>query len=237
MLATMIRLAPLFLVVATPAVAAERTFAIASFDRIRVEGPYNVRLATGGTPMARASASADVLEALDIDVQGSLLVVRKRAAAGDLRSTARDVPTVITLRTPRLMSAMMSGGGSLAITGKIQAERVDMSLNGSGSLSATGIDAGQLVAVRIGTGSMMLGGRAAKVRLVTSGAGGIEAGGLLADDLNVRSDGTGATIAAARYTADIGASGIGSVTVRGSAACKVRASGGAPVTCGRPTQN
>lgn len=229
----MIRFAPLLLLAATPALAAERGFAITSFERIRVEGPFDVRLATGQPPSARATGSADALDALDIAVQGNTLVVRNRAAATSTRPTPRTAITVVTLGTPRLTSATVFGGGSLAVTGKVQSQRVDMSINGSGSLSVTGVDADQLIATVIGTGSMTLGGRAAKVRLLTSGAGGIAADRLLADDLTVRVEGTGATSAAARYTADVTTTGIGGVTVLGTPACTVKALAGGPIRCGR----
>ena len=100
-------------------------------------------------------------------------------------------------------------------------------------MTLTGADADQLIATVIGSGSMTLGGRAAKVRLLTSGAGGIAADRLLADDLTVRVEGTGATSAAARYTANVTTAGIGGVTVLGTPACTVKSLAGGPIQCGR----
>lgn len=233
MLARMIRLIPLLLLTATPALAADRSFAIPSFERIRVEGPFDVRLATGRAPAASATGDSDALYALDVDVQGTTLVVRNRAIAATTRPKARTVPTIVTLATPRLGAATVFGGGTLAITGKVTGQRVDVSVSGSGSLSAAGIEADQLLATIIGTGAMTLGGRAGKARLLASGAGGIDAGKLIADDLTVQVDGSGATTAAARYTANVTTAGIGGVTVLGTPACVVKSVAGGPIKCGR----
>ena len=60
-----------------PADAATRNFGVSGFDRIRVDGPFRVKLATGVAPFATATAnSAGALDGLAIDVQGRTLVVR-----------------------------------------------------------------------------------------------------------------------------------------------------------------
>ena len=63
------------LLAAAPADAATRNFAITSFDRVRIDGPYKVQLATGIAPFASATGSAQALDGLAVDVQGRTLVV------------------------------------------------------------------------------------------------------------------------------------------------------------------
>ena len=46
------------LTAALPAAAAERSYTLTSFDRIRVEGPFAVDLVTNRSPFARATGSA-----------------------------------------------------------------------------------------------------------------------------------------------------------------------------------
>ena len=41
----------------SPATAASRNFGITAFEKVRIEGPYKVRLATGVAPFASASGS------------------------------------------------------------------------------------------------------------------------------------------------------------------------------------
>jgi hypothetical protein len=60
----------------------------------------------------------------------------------------------------------------------------------------------------------------------------MEAGGLVADDLTVRTDGNGEMTAQARYTATIASAGVGSVTIYGKPTCTIRGNANGPVNCG-----
>ena len=55
------------LAASVPASAAERNFTVTGFDRIRIDGPYRVRLTTGVAPFAKASGSAAALQGVSID--------------------------------------------------------------------------------------------------------------------------------------------------------------------------
>lgn len=219
------------LLLAAPAHAAERSFGISGFERIRVEGPYAVTLTTGRAPAARASGDPRALDDIDIHVDGTSLVVRTRPNdGGPRRATA---PVAVVLATHDLRTASVLGGGALTISGAVAGQRVDLAVNGSGMLRVAGLAADQLNVTLIGTGSVTLGGRAARARLVASGAGTIAATALNVDDLIVRLDGTGQAEVSARRTADVATTGIGGVTVRGTPACTVRATGGGPIVCGK----
>lgn len=232
----MIRLLPALalLLVSSPASAAERTYAIGSFDRIRVQGPFEVRLATGKSPGARAEGVSRATEGLDIRVEGTTLIIRagmngwgEQAVAG-----AQGAP-VIRVSTPSIRGATVIGGGRLAIEGAVKGQRIDLSLTGSGSLNVGELNADQLNATLLGSGGMTLGGHAARARLLSSGSGGIDAAPLSADDLTIRLDGTGEMRATARFTANVTTTGIGAVTVYGDPACTVKAMAGGPVSCGK----
>ena len=75
-------LAALLAVFAQPAFAATRNFTVTSFDRIRVEAPYQVTLATNRSPFARAEGTATALDAVDLRVEGRTLILRQRRNAG-----------------------------------------------------------------------------------------------------------------------------------------------------------
>ena len=63
---------------AAPAGAAERNYSVTSFDRIRIDGPYQVTLKTNVAPFARASGTQAALDGVSIKVEGRTLVVRVR---------------------------------------------------------------------------------------------------------------------------------------------------------------
>jgi len=119
----------------------------------------------------------------------------------------------------------------VAVT-RMAATRLDLGVTGTGALSVAEASADQVNATVIGSGSIRVGGRAGKARLVTNGPGTIDAAALSAGELFVSLDGTGETRAAARYAAEIASTGMGRVSVSGNPKCTVRAASGGPVTCG-----
>ena len=212
--------------------AADRALSITSFERVRVEGPYDVRVTIGRPPAARANGDARALDALDLRVEGTTLIVRGRATSDAPRS-APGRPVVVTVATPRLTAANLNGGGALAIAGPLTGQRVDLSVNGAGTLTATGVAADQLNATLIGSGTLTLAGRAQRALIVASGAGVTAAEKLTVGDLTVRQEGSGTLATAARFTATGSSSGLGAITVTGAPACTIRALGGGTVRCGR----
>lgn len=216
---------------ATPAVAADRVFSVGSFERLRVDGPFEVQVAIG-SPGARASGGKELLERVDIAVNGTTLVVRMgNGGWGETPTKAGGEPPVITLTTPRLVSAAVSAGARVSIAA-MRAQRIDVSVTGAGMLSLGKADTDQLNATLIGTGQIALGGRAGRARLLTNGPGAIDASALSVNDLIVRLDGAGETKASARYTAQVTSTGLGKVTVTGGAKCTVKAVADGPVACG-----
>ncbi|RZM36826.1 MAG: DUF2807 domain-containing protein [Sphingomonas sp.] len=211
--------------------ATSRTVSIGSFDRVRVEGPFEVRV-TIGSPHATITGPHGADDAT-VRVDGTTLSVRKGTGGWGEQPRGRGAgPIVVTLSTPGLTSASVAAGGRLTIA-RMRGMRVDVTVSGNGSLALAAADTDQLNATLIGTGQMTLAGRAARARLVTSGPGAIDASALIVDDLTVNLDGVGETTAAARYTAQVTNSGLGTVTITGNAKCRVDAAAGGPVVCGK----
>src|SRR3569623_1984874 len=61
------------LVFAAPASAAERTYPVLDFDRVQVEGPFEVVLTTGQPTHVRATGSPAALERLSDEDEGNTL--------------------------------------------------------------------------------------------------------------------------------------------------------------------
>lgn len=220
-------------VLAFPASAADRTYTVTGFDRVRVEGPFDVRLTVGNTgASAKASGEPDVLANLDIDVQGTTLIVRKGASGWGERGKADGPAPVITLATSTLRIATVIGGGKLAIDGRLRSQRIDLQVNGTGSIDARGIDSDELVVALSGAGNVALAGKSGRARMLTNGSGTILAMPLTVNDLVVRLDGPGETQVSARFTADLTSTGLGRIVVAGGAKCTSKAQAGGPILCG-----
>lgn len=218
--------------IATPALAAERTFPTGSFERVRVEGPFRVRIATGGSPGAKASADQGTLDRLSIEVSGATLTVRMGGGGWAERPRlARATVPVITLSTPRLAALAISAGAEVE-AGTMRASRVDLTVTGPGRLAVARVEADQLIATTVGSGTMAVAGKASTARLSLNGSGAIAAPGLVADAALVRLEGPGEISVHARYSAQVTSNGLGKVTVAGTPRCIVTAAAGGPVLCG-----
>jgi hypothetical protein len=214
-----------------PAAAAERRFTVTEFDRIIVDGPFQVRLATGRSPSATATGSAQALDRVSIDVQGGTLRVRpNRSAWGGYPGMATG-PVTIELSTRDIRAASVNGAGSLSL-GRVRGLRVDLSVEGSGRIAAPEVEADALVIGLIGSGRIEVAGRAADLRASIHGWAELDASALTAQGANIVTDTAGRVSATVAREARVNASGIGEVEISGSPACTVRGLSAGQVRCG-----
>jgi hypothetical protein len=218
--------------VAAPAAAAERSYAVTDFDRIQVDGPYEVVLTTGRSSSAHASGTQQALDAVTVEVESGTLRVHANRSAwggypGQTPGTAR-----IFLATRDLRSAVVRGSGSLAID-RARGLRVDLSLAGNGRLSVAAVEADNLNLGLLGAGRISLAGTAKQMRATIQGNGDLDAAGLKVEDAQLATDTSGSIAFQATRTANVKALGAGEVVVTGPAACTVEATGSGPVHCGR----
>src|SRR3546814_18731288 len=65
----------ILLAAAAPGPAAERSYRCGCFDRVRVSGTFEVRLTVGGSPRARAEGGRELIDQVEVRVDGNTLVV------------------------------------------------------------------------------------------------------------------------------------------------------------------
>ncbi|HXH00059.1 MAG TPA: DUF2807 domain-containing protein [Sphingomicrobium sp.] len=217
------------LLAAAPSAAAERSYTLTSFDRIRVEGPYAVNLVTNRSPFARASGSARALEGVSLRVEGRTLYVRTdRSAWGD--NPDKPVgPVTISLGTYGLAQASLNGAGSLAIS-RVRGLSFSLIVSGSGSAAIADVDIDELRVSVAGSGQAKLSGRAKQFTALVRGVGGVDSSGLSVKDATLSAHGPATIRASASNSAKINASGTASIAIEGGAACTLKISGSADVT-------
>lgn len=222
----------LALLAASPALAAERGYSVTDFDRIRVDGPYKVTLATGRSPGARAIGAPGALDAVVVEVQGRTLIVRRNGQSwGGYPGTSAG-PVEVRVTGHALRSAAVNGAGSLLVD-KLKGAAVDLLVAGSGSLTVAAIDADRLGVGVTGNGRATVAGKAAGAQLAVRGTGVIDAAALVVKDVKIASDGPGTVTVAATSTAGVVSHGAGEIVVTGRAACTVKATGSGTVACGK----
>jgi hypothetical protein len=215
-----------------PAGADARSYIVTNFDRIRVDGPFEVRLTVGPASSGNAEGDPRALDDVSLDVQGTTLTVHRNANGwGEQGSGKAEGPVIVTVTAPVLRSASVVGGGKLAISGAVRGQKVEFQVTGTGAIDARWLDVDEFATTLIGSGNVALAGTARRARLMTNGTGSIAARGLLANDLVVRLDGPGETQASARFTADLTSTGLGHIAVDGGARCVKHAQAGGPIEC------
>lgn len=209
----------------------QRRYTVTDFDRVQVEGPFEVVLQTGKAPSARAIGSRAAIERVSITVEGRTLKVRPDSSGWGGYPGEGQGPVAIALSGHRLRAASVTGSGSLAID-HAKAMRLDLALSGSGRLSLAKLEADSLVIGQIGAGRMILGGHAKELKATVQGSGDFDGRALSVDGAQLRADTSGTVALVANRTAAIVSSGTGETEVAGQASCTVKALGSGRVRCG-----
>jgi hypothetical protein len=217
------------LTVAAPAQAATRTFGITSFTKVRVDGPFRVRLATGVAPFARASGSAAALDRLAVDVQGDTLIVHSSTSSWGGYPGANAGPVEVIVGTHDLSNAWLNGAGLLAID-RVKGLSFALSVQGSGAAEIAQVTSDQMNVSIAGTASARLAGQTRKLTALVRGISTLQASGLAARDAVIGAEGAATIDANVANSVTVDASGPATIRLTGGASCTVKASGSASVS-------
>jgi len=217
---------------ASPAGAATRNFGITSFEKVRIEGPFNVSLKTGVAPFASASGSPAALDRVAIDVLGNTLVVHNNLDSWGGYPGKDSGPVEISLGTHDLSSASINGSGALSID-KAKGLSFNLSVAGSAVADVEDVNVDQLSVSIVGTASATLSGRVARLTSVVRGVSRLDAGNLAIKDATIGTEGAATVDAAVSNGVKIDASGPATIRLSGKPACTLRVSGSVSVSgCG-----
>jgi hypothetical protein len=215
---------------AAPADAATRNFGVNGFDRIRVDGPYRVKLATGVAPFAKAtSSSASALDGLVVEVQGRTLIVRSNRKSWGGYPGESAGPVEISIGTHELTAAWLNGSGTLEID-KLRSFTFDLAVQGAGAARVGSVDVDQLKVAVSGTAAVSLTGTAKKLTATVLGVSMLHAAELSSKDATFSVHGPGTVRTTVTNTAKINVQGPSSVELAGSPACTIKAHGSATVS-------
>lgn len=224
-------LTALAVTVSAPVGAADRRYSVTDFDRVQIEGPYVVRLTTGSASSAVASGPQAGLDRVQIDVSGRTLRVRRNRSYWGGNPGAQEGPLTIRLTTRTLRAARLIGPSSLDVEG-LEGLRVDLSVEGSGRLTATEVAADNLFIGLAGSGTIALSGTSETLTADIQGTGDVDAAGLVVDTAAITTTTTGTISATVERAVTVTALGLGTVDILGSPACTVRGPNADLVECG-----
>lgn len=216
------------MLLATPALAAERSFAVGTFSEVVLSGSMDVVVTTGAAHSVRAEGADADLDRLDIKVKGDALVIDTKPGSWNWGSRNR---VTVRVSAPNVSGAAISGSGDM----QVGPTKGDFSgrISGSGDLTVASVDAPALSLSISGSGDIALGrGRCGTAKFATSGSGDIDASGVRCETLTVSTSGSGDVAAQATGTATLRTSGSGDISLTGGARCTSRSSGSGTISCG-----
>jgi hypothetical protein len=220
------------LTLAAPADAATRNFGITGFEKVRVDGPFRVRLSTGVAPFAQASGSPAALDRVSLEVRGNTLVVQTSASAWGGYPGQQAGPVEISIGTHELSQAWVNGSGSLAIN-RAEGLKFDLNVQGSGAAAIEQVDVDQLSVNLVGTANAVLAGRAGKLTAIVRGVSSLNAAALATKDATVGADGAATVSVDVANAITVDGSGPATVSLAGAPSCTLRLHGSASVSgCG-----
>ncbi len=220
-------LAPLLLLVAAASPADDKRFMVTGFDRVRVDGPFQVEIVTG-SPGATASGDPKALDHVAIRVDGSTLIVNTGTIGWELRAVEAPGTVRIRVSVPALKGLAIRGGAQVEVAA-MRGGRIDLGLNGAGSIAVRDLRADDLFVTLTGSGAITLAGSTARARVRSFGEGSVAAEALTAGEAVLIGESKGDLRIGVRYSAQVNTRGPGKVSVLGQASCKVIGSG--PVDC------
>ncbi|WP_164118992.1 DUF2807 domain-containing protein [Sphingorhabdus sp. Alg239-R122] len=208
-----------------------RSFTLANFDAVRVEGSMVVLIETGKPQSVRAEGELVDINQLDLRIENRTLIVktRKKKSIDDdpgalLRVNARNVDDVtltgkgrmvVNALTGRKTRASLYGIGEL-IVGNMDAEEMQLNFNGLG-------------------GRMQVAGRAENVKAIIRGKGVLDAAALNSETLEILGEGPVKSQFSASESAHVIISQFAQILINGDTRCNVRARNAAKVICGGKT--
>lgn len=172
----------------------EKSYDFNGFDRIHIEGVYNVDIRVGSDFSIETSGSEKRMKFAQVSLSGDTLVLglTKNAKGKSWRGKNKGINAVVTL--PALN---------------------EISLKGVGSVDARGIDSDKFTASLEGIGSMELSGRCDQLDASVEGVGSLEADDLECKNVDVSLEGMGSAEVYASLSVDADIDGMGSIDVEG----------------------
>jgi len=223
----------LSLAISAPAAAATRSFPVAGFSRLKVEGPFDVRVRTGAAAAVLAHGLPSHLDRLIVARRGDMLIVTNERGGNwrPLNQRKEDV-IWIDVAVPTLQAVEMTGAGSVGID-RIRASTFRALLTGSGELTIGRLDAGRFVAEVAGSGDIVVtGGRTGRSDVSLRGSGDFHGNGLAVGLLTASVTGSGDLLIGPTRVARANLAGSGDIVIGGRPRCTEKRVGSGRLRCG-----
>ncbi|MBK8376120.1 MAG: DUF2807 domain-containing protein [Sphingomonadales bacterium] len=219
----------LFSASAVPALAAERTFMVSSFENLIVEGNVQVRVITGSAPSAKATGDKRMIDTVRVERSGNSVTVRYRPTLESRNTSGK--PLTVVLTTHSLQTIIIRGSADVKAD-KIKANIARLEIQGAGSLTVDDIKSDRLISIITGSAKFAVAkGAVRSGEVLIDGAADVVAPEVIFNDLRLIQNGQAKSQLRAERKVEISTAGSGSIEILGKATCFVREGGNANIKC------
>lgn len=207
---------------------AVRTFQVADFTGVVLQGADDIDVRVGTGFSVRAEGASDDLDRLRIGKDGSTLSVGRKSRTGLNWSKGNKVKVFVTL--PRLTEANIAGSGNMTVD-RVEGSKFEGGIAGSGNLRIAALQVEDAEFSIAGSGDATAAGTAKALKIAIAGSGNVEGSKLQAQSASVEIAGSGNANAVVNGTATVDMIGSGDVDLGPNAGCTVSKLGSGTVRC------
>lgn len=195
----------------------------AGFNGIDLQINADVEITIGDQYFVEVSAQQNLLPIIKTEVIDGALQIR---CDENIRNSD-GIRVKVTL--PALDEILLGGSGKITVMNAIRAEKMEISVAGSGDVIVLQADFEKLSNSIAGSGSIELGGKVNTMNVDISGSGDVKAKSLTANSLTVSISGSGTVTADVTTNLDASISGSGDVFYSGTPSVESSVSGSGTV--------
>ncbi|MEM7107229.1 MAG: head GIN domain-containing protein [Bacteroidota bacterium] len=184
-------------------------FSIENFDKINVEGSFEIRLEKRATPGVTITTDDNLLDFISVTNEGDRLIL-----STDRNLLSEDGVQVVIGYT-ELRRISVGGAASLVSDQTITEDYLDLEMSGAGAVELD-LDMKALEIRVSGAGAMELTGQVIEQRIRMDGAGGLDASDLVSEKCDIEISGVGGASVHVTEILTATVSGVGGITYRGN---------------------
>lgn len=207
-----------------------RNFTVSSFDRIELDGHYEVLVTTGARASVSATGPTALLQRLRVEVDGNRLRIYGRNEPSGFE---RKIPgkVVVRVSVPALSAARIGGSGNMRVN-RVAGRHFDGRVDGSGYLTLASLQVQSASFGMVGSGGISApNGQTGSLSVQLAGSGSVDTRGVNARSAKAQVGGSGSVFARANGPVTVDLSGSGSVQFVGGAQCRIQKTGSGSVLC------
>lgn len=192
---------------------------VSAFNKVKSSGSFDIVITYGDNLEVLVNAEENIIPYIETSVSNNTLLIDIRGT----NSVRNRLPMKVYITIPELAGVKQSGSGSIT-TDYFIAEKMELSISGSGSIS-TEVDADIVEAAISGSGWMLLSGNVGQSILNISGSGNINCSEMLVQSCNAHISGSGDMQVNAEESIYARISGSGSLYYQGNPKIETSISG------------